>query len=167
MDDLVQATGLNRQAIYARVGGKQELYRRGFAAYRDSIVDPAFARVEAPDATLQSIAAYFEHQIALAEAAGLPGPGCFVANAMTETAPHEPEIADEVAAHNDRLKAGFVHALKNDCPTLPAARLSELADFLVVTAQGLWSLSRSVTTAQPLRDHVKTVLTLLRGEFTR
>ena len=43
MDVLVEATGASRQAIYSGVGSKSELYRRGFAAYQDAVVTPAFA----------------------------------------------------------------------------------------------------------------------------
>jgi TetR/AcrR family transcriptional regulator, transcriptional repressor for nem operon len=165
MDDLVTATGVNRHAIYSGIGGKSELYRRGFAAYRATIVTPAFSAVEQIDAGLDAIGGFFEFQIARAEAAGLPGPGCFVANAMTETAPHDPQIAEEVAAHNARLKAGFAHALANENYSLPPEELEALSDFLVVAAQGLWSMSRAVKSAAPLRAHVSTILSLLRARL--
>ncbi len=159
------ATGANRQAIYSGVGGKSELYRAGFVAYQAAIVSPAFSVVEQSDAGLDAIGSFFERQIACAEAMGLPGPGCLVANAMTETAPHDPEIAAEVAAHHARLKAGFAHALANDAPTLPCADRLALADFLVVAAQGLWSMSRTLASASPLRAHVSTILSLLRARL--
>ena len=165
MDDLVTATGVNRHAIYSGIGGKSELYRRGFAAYQASVVAPAFSAVEQVDAGLAAIAGFFEFQIARAEAAGLPGPGCLVANATTETAPHDPQIAAEVAAHNARLKAGFAHALANENRQLPRDELEALAEFLVVTAQGLWSMSRAVTSAALLRAHVLTILSLLRARL--
>jgi TetR/AcrR family transcriptional regulator, transcriptional repressor for nem operon len=161
MDDLVTATGVNRHAIYSGIGGKSELYRRGFTAYRAAVVTPAFSAVEQVDAGLAAIGGYFEFQIARAEAAGLPASGCLVANATTETAPHDPQIADEVAAHNARLKAGFAHALANENCQLPRDELETLADFLVVSAQGLWSMSRTVISAAPLRAHVSTILSLL------
>jgi TetR/AcrR family transcriptional regulator, transcriptional repressor for nem operon len=165
VDDLVTATGVNRHAIYSGIGGKSELYRRGFAAYRATVVNPAFSAVEQVDAGLDAIGGFFEFQIARAEAAGLPGPGCLVANAMTETAPHDPQIADEVAAHNTRLKAGFVHALANENRQLSRIEIEALADFLVVAAQGLWSMSRVVTSAAPLRGHVSTILSLLQARL--
>jgi len=166
MDDLVKATGGNRHAIYSGVGSKSDLYQLGFAAYRRAIVDPAIAHVEAPDANLASIARYFETQIALAEHSGLPGPGCLIANAMTETAPSDPQIATEVLAHNSRLKAVFVGALTNEGSTLTTSELEALSDFIVITAQGLWSMSRTVTTAAPLRAHVSTLMSLLQRRLT-
>lgn len=162
MDALVAAIGVSRHAIYTGIGGKNELYRRGFAAYQSAVVTPAFAAVERDDAGLAEIAQYFETQIALAEVAGLPGPGCLVANAMTETAPHDPAIAKEVGAHNDRLRKGFANALSGEQAALTNEEVNALADFLVITAQGLWSMSRAVTSAAPLRAHVANILSLLR-----
>lgn len=161
MDALVEAIGVSRHAIYSDVGSKHELYRRGFAAYQILIVTPAFGCVEEPGAGLESIGRFFETQIAAAERKGFPGPGCLVANAATETAPHDSLIAQEVAAHHARLKAGFAHALTNENVNLPREEIYALANFLMIAAQGLWSMSRTVKRAMPLRIHVSTILSLL------
>jgi TetR/AcrR family transcriptional regulator, transcriptional repressor for nem operon len=165
MDELVAAIGINRHAIYTSIGGKHELYRLGFAAYQRLVVSPAFDRVEQPDAGLDAIAAFFEHQIKAAEIAGLPGAGCLVANAATETAPHDPQIQDEVGAHHARLKTGFAHALDNEGRKLSQEEVDALADFLVINAQGLWSMSRTVGSAVPLRAYVATLLSLLKARL--
>lgn len=154
MDDLVRVTGSSRHALYAEFGGKRDLFLACFAPYRDQVVSPAFAQVEAPGAGLPQIAAYFETQIARAETAGLPGPGCLVANTATELAPHDPDAAAEVARHNARLAAGFANALRND----------ELAYALVVFATGLWSLSRVTDDADGLRRAVKLFLASITKE---
>lgn len=162
MDALVEATGTSRQAVYSRAGSKRELYRQGFAVYQDAIVAPALAPAERPGATLDAVAQFFETQITAAERAGLPGPGCLIANATTETAPHDHCVAAEVDAHHARLKAAFSNALRNENPGLPDAEIAALAEFSVVTAQGLWSMSRVVDSATPLRAHASTLLSLLR-----
>jgi len=82
------------------------------AARRLNHVEPAFSQVEAPKAGLSDIAGYWELQISRGEQAGLPGPGCLLANTMTERAPHAPDVAKVVAAHNNRLRAGFRNALR-------------------------------------------------------
>jgi TetR/AcrR family transcriptional regulator, transcriptional repressor for nem operon len=165
MDALVEATGTSRHAIYTSVGSKHELYRRGFAAYQHQVVTPAFMAVEEPGAGLGAVESFLEFQIALAEASGLPGPGCLVANAATETAPHDPLIAKEVAAHHARLRFGFANALKNENPALSSEERGALAEFLVMTSQGLWSMSRTMTTAEPLRAHASTIVSLLRARL--
>lgn len=167
MDVLVAAIGVSRHAIYTGIGGKNELYRLGFPAYQLAVVTPAFSVVEREGAGLAEVAQYFETQIAMAELVGLPGLGCLVANAMTETAPHDPDIAKEVSNHNERLHKGFANALFNEHPALTKDEVSALADFLLVTAQGLWSMSRSVPSAAPLRAHVATTLSLLRARLSQ
>lgn len=161
MDDLVRKTGVSRHGIYSDVGGKHDLYLAGFTAYQDEVVSPAFAQVEAEGAGLNEIAAYFESQIALAEAGGLPGPGCLAANAMTETAPHNDKVESEVKAHNRRLKEGFSNALSS---VFKFEEVDDLAEFLLINAQGLWSLSRVVSDAAILRRHVATTMSLLKAK---
>jgi TetR/AcrR family transcriptional regulator, transcriptional repressor for nem operon len=165
MDELVKNTGVSRHGIYATVGGKRDLFLRGFAAYQREIVSPAVSVLESEAATLDAIAAYFETQIALAERIGLPGPGCFVANAMTETAPHDADVRAQVELHNMRLKAAFRNALQKSFDLIDPDELDALAEFIATTAQGLWSKSRVVETAAPLRMHVSTLMSLLSARI--
>lgn len=167
MNDLVKATGVSKHGIYSDVGGKLELYLLAFQTYQASIVSTAFEQVERDTSGLDDIAAYFEAQIALANEGGLPGPGCLVANAMTETAPHMPEVAAQVSQHNARLKAGFRGALSNAAKHLPDEELDCLADFLTTSAQGLWSMSRAVHSAASLRAHSTTLLDLITRRLAK
>jgi TetR/AcrR family transcriptional regulator, transcriptional repressor for nem operon len=166
VDELVAATGASRHAIYGGIGNKHALYRAGFAAYQRQVVTPAFAAVEQPGADLAAIERFFETQIALAEVLGFPGPGCLVANAATETAPHDTQIASEVTAHHLRLKTGFANVLSLEGVMLSVEERDALADFLVIITQGLWSMSRTVTSAAPLRRHVSTLFSLLQARLT-
>lgn len=161
IDDLVSVVGVNRHAIYKAVGGKRELYLRGFEVYQEMVVTPAFQVVEEGDANLDAVATFLETQIALAEAAGLPGLGCLVSNATTETAPHDNDIAAEVARHHARLKAGFSNVLQNVALHLGQDTIATIADFLLINAQGLWAMSRVVATAAPLRAHAKTMMSIV------
>ena len=160
ISDLVEATGVNRHGLYSSFGDKQGLFRAAAAHYTDQVVTPAFAPVEAPGAGLSEIRAYFEDQIKLAEDAGLPGPGCLMANAMTETGPHDPEVAALVLAHMERLAAGFRNALSE---TVPAKDRWREARFLMISAQGLWSVSRMAEDAAPLRDYVDCLMSRYEG----
>lgn len=164
MDTLVAATGVSRHGIYKSFPDKHALYLACFDAYQTAVVSPAFDVVEAPDADLHSIAQYFETQITAAEQAGLPGPGCFVANAATEVAPHDHATAAMVAVHNDRLRAGFGNALRNALPDLDDPARNALADACLVFATGLWSLSRVTTDPATLRAAVEAFLQTLEPE---
>ena len=165
LDDLVKATGVSRHGIYSDVGNKEQLYLASFDAYQKLIVTPAVEGLEAADSGLAEIKAYFETQIALVETIGLPGPGCLVANAMTETAPHNEDVARLVDAHIARLTAGFLNAQKVAASSLTLQEQKRLARFLTATAQGLWSMSRTVDDAEQLREHVATLILLIEGSF--
>ncbi|WP_172300432.1 TetR/AcrR family transcriptional regulator [Pseudoruegeria sp. HB172150] len=161
MDDLVTATGVSRHGIYSAFGGKRELFLACFPRYRELVVRPAFSAVEEPGAGLAEIAGYFEHQISAAEAQGLPGPGCFVANSATEVAPHDAEVLAAVAAHNGRLQRGFAEALRTAGE--PEGEVEAVAATVVTFATGLWSLSRVVEDADVLRRSVATFMDMLKG----
>ena len=161
MDDLVKATGVSRHGIYNSFGGKKALFLACFDRYQQTIVTPAFAVVEAPDATLQSVSDYFEHQISIGENAGLPGPGCFVANSATEVAPSDPDVMAEVARHNDRLRQGFASVLRNSAPHIEPQTTNELADVMVIFTNGLWTKSRTVSDGDVLRKAVQRFLILI------
>ncbi len=161
MDDLVNATGVSRHGIYTTFGGKKALFLACFDQYQKAVVTPAFERVEAERANLTSVSEYFERQISLGEAAGLPGPGCFVANSATEVAPGEPEVSAQVEHHNDRLRKGFRHALRGSAPDLEQTAVRELADVMVIFTNGLWAMSRSVSDGDDLRRAVQTFLSLV------
>jgi len=165
VDQLVRTIKISRHSLYGDFGGKEDLFVACLDAYRHDVVTPAFAQVEARDATLDAVARYFEFQISRGEAAGLPGAGCLMANTLTEVAPHNPGIAAIVGAHNDRLRAGFRKALVNSAAAgsvgLKMADAAALATLLVIFANGLWSMSRAVSTAAPLRRAVHEQLRLV------
>ena len=165
VQDLVRSTGTSRHILYSDAGGKHELYTKCFAAYREQVVDPAARVLEESHDGLEALAAYFEMQICLAEKDGLPGPGCMIANAMTEIAPHDPAIAALVTAHHNRLTAAFAAALRRAAPDTPDTETEELAEFLFTSAQGLWALSRTVKTAAPSRSYAATLLDLISSRF--
>jgi len=169
IDDLVRVTGVSRHRIYGEFGSKRGLFLACFARYRAIIVDPAFTLVEQPGATMADINRYFEYQIGKAERGGLPGPGCFFANAATETAPHDAEILALVAAHNTRLEQGFAKALARSAARLPGngdPGIDQMAGSLVVFANGLWVMSRVTSEADELRSTVAPYLKLLEEKIS-
>jgi TetR/AcrR family transcriptional regulator, transcriptional repressor for nem operon len=171
IDDLVRATGVSRQGIYSDAGGKDALFAMSLQAYVDTIVTPAFARVESAEADLGAVAEFFEFQIARGEEAGLPGPGCLLTNTMTEVAPRSAEVMRIVNDHNDRLRRGFSAAIANTAArhghVVARGERAALAWSLVVFANGLWTLSRTVRNAAVLRQAVRQMLQLLEQGLSR
>ena len=173
MDDLVKATGVSRHGLYSEFGGKHALFLAVVAAYQTAVVSPAFAAVEAPGAGFAAIEAYFETQIARAEALdetfGPNPPGCLIANAMTETGPHDPAVRSAIRAHQRRLTAGFRNALGGEISDtrISDADLDALAAFLAISAQGLWSATRAMDDLADARAYAATLLALVRERLSR
>lgn len=163
MDKLVQATGVSRHGIYTQFGGKKPLFLACFDHYQDVVVTPAFQVVERPGADLESVAQYFEFQIARGESVGLPGPGCLVANSATEIASADADVMSKVEQHNLRLKKGFQAALQQHFSDSKksAKHIKDRAELMVIFTNGLWSMSRVVNDASFLRQSVKTFLQLI------
>lgn len=170
IDDLVRATGVCRQGIYSDAGGKDVLFAKCLRAYVDAVVTPAFARVEGAHATLDTVAEFFEMQIARGEAAGLPGAGCLLANTMTEVAPRSPAIMRIVIDHNTRLRRGFARAIANTAKsaghTLSRTDRDELSLTLIAFTNGLWAMSRTSGDATVLRRAVRQMLQLIQIRST-
>lgn len=162
IDQLTRATCASRQAIYSQFGNKHALYLECFEAYRETVVRPAIDRLFAAQDGLSAITAYFEAQISLAESYGLPGPGCFVGNAMTETAPHDPQVRIRVESHNTLLKDAFAAALASPGLNLTREDQHDLANILLVAAQGIWAMSRITNSASELREHAVRFVNIVR-----
>lgn len=168
MDDLVKTTSVSRHGIYSRYGGKKKLFLACFDHYQKTVVSPAFSSVEQPGADLQCVADYFEFQIASGEDAGLPGPGCFVANSATEVAPGDGLTMEKVRHHNARLRGGFAGAVRNQLSSVASLTdtdVSELAEVCVIFTNGLWSMSRCVGDAAVLRAAVTRFLASVSESF--
>lgn len=148
IEDLVTATGVGRGGIYGDFRSKEGLLLGCLGAYRDKYVDPALAILHSEDDGLTAIDAYFSHFIDLHKRHGMPGPGCFFANAMTELAPHDEAVRTIVARHMTDLREAFRRAVEKSAKSVGAkltdAECDELAGFLATASQGLWSYGRSI-----------------------
>ena len=131
VDALVRSTGVGRGALYSEFGGKRALFLACLDHYQDSAVTPGFEQVEAEGADVNAIQAFFDSRMAALKSMPMPSIGCLVNNTATEMAAHDPEIADAVRAHFDRMTKGFANALSNEMH-LPAHHKSvrKLAAFL-------------------------------------
>ncbi len=166
VEDLVSATGVSRGGIYADYRDKEELFIGCLAAYRKRYADPAIAILQSHDNGIEGIDAYFSHFINLHRQHGLPGPGCFMANTMTERAPRDEAIRSIVADHMADLHLAFRRALDRASTragaNLPEAELDDLAGFLATSSQGLWSYGRNIFDVRELERFKGVLLTLLK-----
>lgn len=163
MEDLVRVTGVGRGAIYSEFGGKRDLFLACLAHYQGTAVTPAFAIVEADGADLTAIKTFLNTGVSAIKEMGLPAPGCLMGNTLTELGAHDAEIASAVRAHYDRLTEGFACALANEVDRSSTdADIVELAGFLAVSAQGLWSYARVAKSIKDLKRKSETLIEVLQ-----
>lgn len=169
MDDLVKATGVARSGIYSDFGGKQETLTRCMAHYRDEVAAPAIAMLHRDDDGLKAIRAYLAYFIDMHRKHGMPGPGCFIANCVTEVAPHCVAVHDMAAGHKAQLQEGFRVALdraaRHTGGHLPAKELESLASFLSIATQGLWSYARAMDDLVELEQFATELVALVEARL--
>lgn len=164
IQNLVDATGINRASMYDCFGDKRGLFRAALERYLETVSAKRMKRLEGPGPVRQRLSDYFGDVIAFAT-----GPagrlGCMLTNSLIELAPSDSEIGgrlnDGVSALQDRFEAmiregqaaGEINGSKN-----PGA----IARFLVTTIQGMRVISRGgLYEADDLHDIVNTALATL------
>ncbi|MFA3917750.1 TetR/AcrR family transcriptional regulator [Ruegeria hyattellae] len=168
MGDLVRETGVSRGGIYSDFSGKQELFHACLDRYQDSVVTPVFAPVEAEDAGIDAIRAYFDNLLTGFESMGGVGIGCLVGNTLTQIDPAEEATHEKLEAHCTRLFIGFRRALAHENGpdgSLNATDLDDLARYTMISAQGLWSYSRLTDDATILRRYTDTLMASLKARL--
>lgn len=166
MDHLVQSTGVNRGSIYAAFNGKRELFGACLEHYRDTFVAEALTPLEQVDADFRAIEAYFEFILSKMKDGRKTQIGCLFVNAMTEIGPHDDDLNTHICAHLERLAANFRKALKHTLGDEHPA-LDELAQYITISAQGLYSVSRSLGDIDKLHAYVQRVLHHVKADLAR
>lgn len=165
VEDLVNATGVGRGGIYSDFGGKEDLFLACLGAYRARFADPTIQILKSDADGLSAIDAYFDFFIDLHEKAGMPGPGCFIANTMTELVPHHEDALRIVSEHSSQLRTAFASALEKASSDgqnqIDENEVSDIAEFLLTSSQGLWSYGRSVSDIEILKRFKATLLDLI------
>lgn len=149
INDLVQATGMNRGSIYASFDGKRDIFLAALGRYDERYRARFLAGLTAGRTPKEAIIAAFR---AAAEQTVTPESpaGCLVVNSAVELAPHDTDIAAAVNASLGELRAFL-------CDRIEAAKaLGEVAAELDTEATsttlyalflGLRVMSRSMAPA--------------------
>lgn len=170
IDDLVKATGVARSGIYSEFGGKEETFASCLAHYRELVADPAIAILIRSDDGMAAIREYFAFFIDRHRLHGMPGPGCFVANAVTEMAPHFPGTQETARAHRRDMQQGFRTALRRAATTmgfqLESQDIDSLANFLSIASQGLWSHARAMDDIAELEQFAGETLAIVEARLS-
>ena len=94
LSELLQQMGIQRQSLYNTFGCKHALFLEAVQHYGQTVVCQIKGQLNQPGSPLDNLRHVFRK---IATDAACPQyRGCFVANAMMELAPHDPEVATVV-----------------------------------------------------------------------
>ena len=160
IQDLVEATGVNRFSLYETFGDKHQLYLSAIDHYTQTYAGKRLAKLEGAKDGKKAIRDYFDELVSeLCSEEGTRG--CFLLNCAVETAPHDSKVAKRVSAHWKRMDRAFHEALrKTKVKGEPAkeGRLRRIARYLTCSSQGLIVLAKVNNSRKNLESVVKTAL---------
>ena len=161
VQDLVEATGLNRGSLYDTFGDKHGLFLEVLRYYRVTVTAQRLARLEEPGPVRRRISGFFKEMIEFSVGEGRLL-GCLMTNSAIELAPHDRDARLAVAASMGSMEAAFRRVLaraKRSGEISADKSPAELARFLTATANGL----RVMAKVQPDRASQRSVVRIALG----
>lgn len=164
MQDLVDATGINRASIYATYGDKRALFLRALRKYDVDVRRRMLEQLGASTAPAEAIATVFDRFI---DQTSVPQGnwGCFIVNTALELAAHDSEIAELVNAAQDDIEAFFLAMIRKGQQQgefAPGREAAQLARQALAAMLGMLVMIRSRPDAKALTTLRDGVLKSLR-----
>lgn len=163
VQDLVEATGLNRGSLYDTFGDKHGLFLETVNYYRANVSAQRLARLEAPGPLRERVAGFFQGIIDFAQGEGRLL-GCLMTNSTVELAPHDRDARLAVAANMGAMEAAFRRVLtraKKNGELAGDKSPADLARFFTATANGLNVMAKTAPEPATLRSVVRVALEAL------
>ncbi len=163
IEELMGRTGLHRAAVYGEFGSKRRLFEATLARYRETVISAFFAPLAGPDAALADIERFFR---GIHESASGRRLGCLMVNAASEVSPRVRSVAGIVSGYLRDLRALLRRACINARTRgefRSETNVDQVADYLVGSVLGLWTLGRSQAPSVALRHYLDGVLGSLDG----
>ena len=162
LDDLLAAMKIGRQSLYDTFGDKRALFMEALGRYRE--LTDAYLRGCLADAPTVKAAFQRLFMQVVDEPEAHQRRGCLLINSAVELAPHDPETAQIVVAHQRATERLFRRGLElaQERGELPADRdVRALARYLVSAIQGLRVMAKADPNKAALRDVVGVALGVL------
>lgn len=163
VQDLVEATGLNRGSLYDTFGDKHGLFLEVVEYYRTRVSARRLLKLEEPGPLREKIATFFDEVIAFSVGEGRLL-GRLMTNSAIELAPHDRDVRLAVAANMGAMEAAFRRALtaaRNDGELAAEKSPTDLARFLTATANGLRVMAKVTPERAVLRSVARIALQAL------
>lgn len=165
IQDLVDATGVQRYGLYESFGDKHALFLSALRRYKEVWVGGILGDLLDEEASVAEVLAFFERLEVIAPADVAPA-GCFLCNSAAELGGHDEDVDRIVCDYMDLLHASFERALRN---ARERGELSEAIDpesharYLAGVVLGVSLHKRTPAGEAALRTFVDTALGPLRA----
>jgi len=159
--DLGNAMGLGQASVYNAFSDKRTLFTQCLDRYLDANMRARIGRVEKTLPPRQAIETFLAEIVERSLENRL---GCLLVNAALEVAPHDPDLADVVAARIAELEAFFrrcVIAGQSDGSISPDLDANDAARLLLTTVMGLRVLARGHPERRVLEGAARQALSVL------
>ena len=160
LDDLCEATQLNRSSLYSTFGDKRSLFIRTIDRYGDDAVSRVSAALSQPVPIREALTAFLDKMIDNIVAG--PGRiGCFVGNCSAEVSQHDREVVSHVQRNVVRIEMTFREAFsrareRGELP--PDSDVEALARFVFASIQGLRLIGKTTNDRRVLQDIARVML---------
>lgn len=164
IQDIVNATGLNRSSLYATFGGKAELYSAALERYTESRTRPVLDRLTEDQRGLPAVAEFFTGLIETRCSGEYAGWGCMVSNAHVGAENGDPEVRALLDRQHDRLRDalhGALLAARAHGQLAPDSDPAAASEVLALLAHGVNLRSRAGADARRLKKTVTSALDAL------
>ncbi|MGH1348392.1 MAG: TetR/AcrR family transcriptional regulator [Nannocystales bacterium] len=126
LEDLREATGMNRPSLAAAFGDKRAIYLRTLARFRDRLCADGTSALEAAPSLEGKLESFYGSLIRhYGPDGGHLGRGCMLLGAATVLAPTDPDVATELTALLDQVHAVLLRIFKD---AQASGELSQTAD---------------------------------------
>ncbi|WP_431682712.1 TetR/AcrR family transcriptional regulator [Kitasatospora sp. KL5] len=162
IQDVVNATGLNRSSLYATFGGKQELYRAALERYVQERSRPLLGQLEEDNSGLPAVGEFFARLIKTRCAGEFAQWGCMVSNAHAGSENGDPVVRSVLDRQHQRLRTALHAALtsaQRQHQLAEGADPDSAADILALLAHGVNLRSRAGADARQLQATVTAAIT--------
>lgn len=163
IQDLVDATGVQRQSLYDTFGSKHEIFMRSLMRYQASEGSQIATLIQKhPEGGLSLIRAIFE---SYADKAVDDARGCFATNSAAELAAVDLAVAERIRVCSEELRVLFEHCLvqaQRNRKLKTSSSPPALAHFLVNAFVGLRLMSKTRPSKAMIHDVVSVTLDALR-----
>jgi TetR/AcrR family transcriptional repressor of nem operon len=163
IQDLVDATGINRGSLYATFADKSALYRAALERYCAKVLAPRLADLDRDRPVKDAVRRLFERLVCDAVENG-DRRGCMVANAAVELGGDDAAVGECICSNLNQVEARLQAALARaqQAGELPVDRdCAALARFLVNSLHGLRVTARTTDDPAVLRQIIDLSLAAL------